>query len=703
MMVTITPAQILAYFASMFCIRRFFFLLGLLLCQEVAAQVYTGVGGPITDNGVANFYPQQITTLTPSVLDSAHGLVSVCIRLTHTYDGDLDVQLISPNGNAVTLFSGIGADGDNFTNTCLTHQSSINILNGSAPFTGSFSPEDNLGNVNNGSDGNGLWKLRILDTYPGADTGELLQWSLTFGAHAALPMGIDSTKLPIVQIFTNGQTIENEPKISANLQIRHKGNGGWNRPTDPPNAYNGFIGIEIRGSFSASLPQKPYGFETRTETGANLDSALLGMPKENDWILLSTYNDKTFVRNSLASNIFQQMGHYAPRSRFCEVLLNQNYKGIYLLMEKIKRDTKRVNLAKLDTNENTGDDVTGGYIIKVDYHDASNSWLSSFHPVDHPSFNVYFVFHQPDAFTISGPQKQYIATYLNSLETALYSSTFSHPTQGYRAFLDVPSFIDYFLVNELSRNNDGFKKSYYFHKDKASNGGLLRSGPVWDFDWAWKNINECSIFSATNGSGWAYKVNNCNPDNNSPGWAVRLLQDSTFANQLHCRYAQLRTSILDTLNLFHYLDSVQVLVNEAQERHYRKWPILGINVGTPEVGSQPLTYAGEITKLKSWIKKRLVWLDANMPGHCIQTLQNGIVHPGQLSLYPNPTNQTLWIESDLEIKRLDWYSATGKAVRSETPHLKSVRFDLADLPQGIYHLQCRLENGLVVNRRMVKL
>ncbi|MFH0894742.1 MAG: CotH kinase family protein [Bacteroidota bacterium] len=675
----------------------------LFLSLSSYAQVFNGTGGAISDDGIENLFTLNVTGLTPTTLDTTHGLLTVCVNITHTWDSDLDVQLISPDGTSITLFSGIGGGDDDFINTCLNDGAGISIINGSAPFTGSYSPMDVIGNVNDGQNGNGIWTLRILDTYPFADAGVLSNWSIEFGAHATAPLTIDSTNLPIVIVNTSGQVIVNEPKITANLKIIHSPSGQMNHPTDVPNIYNGYIGIEIRGSYSASLPQKPYGFETRTSGGNNLNVPLLTMPSENDWILQATYNDKTFMRNSLAFMLSRGMGRYAPRSHFCELLINNNYRGLYLLMEKIKRDDNRVDITKLNTYDNTGDSVTGGYIIKVDYHDASNSWLSSFSPINHPTLDVYYVYEEPDEVTVTTQQKAYIQSFFYSLENALYSSSFTNPTTGYRAYLDVPSFIDYLIINELARNNDGFKKSYFFHKDRDSHGGLLKSGPVWDFDWGWKNVNECSIFAATDGSGWSYDVNDCGPDVNSPGWMKRLVQDTTFTNELKCRYLELRSTLLDTTYLFHYIDSVHTLVEGAQARHYQKWPILGINVGTPEIGTQPLTYDGEITKFKEWIKLRLSWLDANMPGNCIPTglveLSDNII----FRVFPNPTDSKLSVESNSIILSAEIFDLTGRNLLQINPKAYTAELDISSLPSGLYSVRCKMQNGAYRIRTVSKL
>lgn len=449
---------------------------------------------------------------------------------------------------------------------------------------------------------------------------------------------LESSELPIVMINTLGQEITDEPKIPALMQIKYNGPGNLTYVTDPGNVYDGHIGIEIRGASSSGYPQRPYGIETRDSLGANLNVPLLGMPAENDWLLLSNYNDRSLIKNQLAFAISQGMGQYAPRTHLCEVLVDSVYKGIYVFGEKIKRDDGRVAIANLSGLENTGDDLTGGYILTQNYWDANNSFLSNYSPIDHPEFDIHFVYHYPAPDTITQEQRTYIADYVDSLETALYSSEFADPATGYRNYMDAKSFIDYFLVNEVSRSNDGFKKSVFFHKDKHSNGGKLKAGPVWDFDWAWKNIASCSIFEATDGSGWAHLINDCFTDNYSCGWYVRLLQDSTFNNELRCAYDDYRTTVLDTAFLFHFIDSIADRVQNAQARHFQKWPILGVGGPAPDVGPVATTYAGELQSLKAWITLRLAWLDANIPGLCSSVGMVESREPSRLSCYPNPSN-----------------------------------------------------------------
>jgi hypothetical protein len=493
--------------------------------------------------------------------------------------------------------------------------------------------------------------LQLYDLTPGTTIYiQCWKWGGGFGTFEVCvedigTIAFDSSELPIVMINTLGQTIVAETKINCLMDIKYNGAGNITYLTDNPNIYSGNIGIENRGQSSSSFAQKPYGFETRTPSGANNNVALLGMPAENDWVLLSNYNDRSLMRNMISYKLFGEMGNYTPRAQLCEVMIDSSYKGIYLLGEKIKQDANRVNIAKLTTSDISGDDLTGGYILQQNYWDADNSFQSNYSPIDHPGFDVHFIYEYPDKNAILPVQKTYIAAFVDSLETALYSPDFSNPISGYRKYLDVKSFIDYFLVNELARNLDGFKKSVFYHKDKNSNGGKLKAGPVWDFDWAYKNYPHCGeLFSRRDGSGWAHHINDCFTDNYSTGWYIRLLQDSTFTEELRCTYEDYRQTILDTAYIFSYIENTRGLVQNAQTRHFKKWNLLGKAGFDGEIEPVAADYNGEVDTLKSWINKRLEWLDVNIPGLCTATTTSEIVSSEKLNGYPNPANDYFIID-----------------------------------------------------------
>jgi subtilisin-like proprotein convertase family protein len=678
----------------------------LLLNAALWAQTFTGSTGSINDEGLINDYTTTVSDLA-NPLNGDYGLIKVCVDISHTYDSDLNVHLIAPDGTEINLFSGLGGGGHDFTGTCLSQSAEFSINSSGSPFTGTFKPQETLGSFNAGQDGNGVWTLRILDTYPFADTGTVNSWSLEFGEDAAVPFVFTASNLPIVIINTNGQTIVDEPKIDAFMSIINNGEGMMNSVTDTPNEYNGNVGIELRGNYSQGLPQKPYKFETRDEEGEELNVSLLGMPEEHDWCLIANYNDKVFMRNTLAYDLFTQMGNYAARSQYCEVVLNGNYQGVYMLMESIKRDNDRVDIAKLEEDENDGLDITGGYILKSDYWTSEDSWELEYHPIAHPDRDVRLVYEYPKPDDITYDQKVYIQTFINDFETALYGDNFADPVNGYNKYIDVDSFIDYFIVNELSRNIDGFRKSFFFNKDKDESEdeiSKLKAGPVWDFDWAWKDIWSCPIFEATDGSGWAHDINDCNPDVASPGWHIRLLEDPAFQNRLRCRWEDFRSTFLSDEAIDAYIDETAALLNDAQSRHFDRWGNLGINTGTPEVEQDPATFEAQIAQFKNWIDLRTAWLDSHIPGSAenCDAAANATFEKNTISIYPNPANEIVQISSD-SLQQPDYaefFDVTGKSVLKQKIAGNSPVI-VSGLANGIYICRVSAEGTILKTVKIV--
>ena len=257
---------------------------------------------------------------------------------------------------------------------------------------------------------------------------------------------------------------------------------------------------------------------------------------------------------------------------------------------------------------------------------------------------------------------------------------------GYVKYIDIPSFIDYFLVNEVSRNVDGNKKSSYWHKDRWDKGGKLIAGPVWDFDWAWKNIYDCEEFSHIDGSGWSYKIVDCEADVLSFGWFKRLLQDPNFANKINCRWLELRTTILDMKKLNGYIDSVESALSIPQQRHFTAFPVLGQNNGAPEVGATATSYHDEMAKLKGWIYTRIHWLDANMVGTCgtITAVENKVKK--EIVAYPNPGNGSFIILNKGSVSSYVIFNAMGSILTEGTLHAGENIFHFSEA-KGIYFLR----------------
>lgn len=447
------------------------------------------------------------------------------------------------------------------------------------------------------------------------------------------PSPFVSSDLPIIVITTNGgQTIPDDPKIRATMGVINNGSGNRNHLTDPYNNYNGYIDIETRGESSQMFPKKSYSLETVDASGKNLNVELLGFPAENDWILYAPYTDKTMMRNEITFKLSRDIGRYASRTRACEVMLNGNYIGVYTLMEKIKVDNNRVDIASLKPDEISGDDLTGGYILRVDKWDNN----------DYPAWNsagIDFQYFDPNGEDLVTQQQQYIRNFINGVNSSISGANFTNPETGYAAYIDVPSFIDNILLSELGKNVDGFRYSTYMYKDKDSNGGKLVLGPLWDFNLAYGNVDYNDAVEQPTG-GWLY-------NDYRMFWFPRLMQDAAFRNKMKTRWSSLRDDELSNTRITFLIDSMATGYAESQVRNYNQWPILGVHVWPNQyVGN---TYAAEVAWFKNWIIARANWMDANLPGVIITDpdpvtgLDDEFIRGG-LSIYPNPGSDVFTIE-----------------------------------------------------------
>lgn len=678
----------------------------LLHSSLLRAQTFSGLGGSIADNGTASYFQLNVSGLNPQNINTVFGLEKVCFSINHPYLYELRIQLIAPDGSFVTLCDA-NAYGNNFTSTCFSDFASTTIFKGSAPYTGQYRPIESIGYLNNGQNGNGSWKLRILDQSPYNNQGYLQHWNIVFGNNPGTPFPFTSSNLPLIFIDTEFEEIPDDPKIPVTFHIIDNGPGNMNHPGDNP-VYTGHLGIELRGSSSQSFPKKSFGIETWDDSGNDLKVSLFGMPAETDWILNANFTDKTLMRNAMAYQIWQNMGYYATRYVFVELFINNRYKGIYVFSEKIKRDADRVNIAKMTETNNTGDAVTGGYIIKVDKQTGSggDGWVSNYPPPQYPNGQyIYFQYEYPKAENITPQQKTYIQSYVDSFETALQGPGFANPVTGWRNYAVENTFFDYFIVNEFSKNVDGYRLSTFIHKQRNSLGGKLRMGPVWDYDLAWHNADYCGGDTFT---GWAYQFP-CPWDWwQVPFWWNRLLQDPTFANNLNCRWNFLRGNVLSNAHINNYIDSLALLLNEPQQRNFMVWDILGIYIW-PNPWPYPTSYAGETASLKSWISNRFFWLDVNMPGTCTSLGSNNIANEESSAqlVFPNPATNYIYLDHNLkpgpetEIMIINMAGSVVMKIEQKS-FSEDIRIDISRLAAGAYQVLLRA-NDRISRTRFIKL
>ncbi len=536
-------------------------------------------------------------------------------------------------------------------------------------------------------------------TQPGR---EISAAASTHGRAMQFPLSnqFQSSNLPIVIIDTYGQEIPDEPKILARMGIIDNGEGHRNNLNDPRNNYDGPIGIEVRGSTTQWFPKKQYAVETRDHSGNDSTVSLLGFPPEEDWILYAPYSDKSLMRNVLAYKLSNDLGRYASRTRFCELVLNGSYEGVYVLMEKIKRDRNRVNISKLLPTDIAGDAVTGGYIIKIDKPDGAKNdgWESPFLPYPGAWQRIYYQYHYPDQDEIAPAQKSYIRTFMTAFETVMSGPWFADPENGSARYIDVDSFVDNFILIELSKNIDGYRLSTFFHKDRDSKNGKLVIGPIWDYNLAFGNAD---YYLGAVVSGW--QVDFLEQDDNweNPFWWRKLMADSNFVNKINRRWQELRRGVLSVPRIYGIVDSLAALLGEAQQRNFERWPILGTYVWpNAYIGG---SYLAEVRYLKSWIQNRMLWMDASMVGnastHGVTVIDTGRQDFYLAPNYPNPFNGLTTLHVYLPTMAdvvITIYNLAGKSLQSIFDgHLTAgdhiFTIDLSAFASGTYF--CRLQAG----------
>ena len=397
--------------------------------------------------------------------------------------------------------------------------------------------------------------------------------------------GQESSHLPLIIIETE-QDIPDEPKISGIMKVVNNSKGMINHTDDDGTDYSGIIGIEKRGQTTLTFPKSSYTLETRDSSGEDLKASLLGMPLESDWILYAPYSDKSLMRNALTYYLGLEMGNWTPRFKYCEVYLNGDYRGIYLLMEKIKRDRDRVDIEKMEASHEGGDSLTGGYIIRVDKIEGLTPGEDFFYAspeFSYPDSRVYyFSYYYPEADKITSNQKTYI---VSDTESALNSPDFKDPVLGYSNFMNPNSFADYQIMQELGNNVDGYRFSTYFYKNADSKDSRLHAGPLWDFNLCYGNVYYVDDRFATNT--WLYEA--YGPDGSSPmHWWARLMEDEKYVSDLKSRYSLFRDSQLSNTNIFGFIDQTATYLGDAVDRNFTRCLFLAEIYGQINLWERPL-------------------------------------------------------------------------------------------------------------------
>jgi hypothetical protein len=512
------------------------------------------------------------------------------------------------------------------------------------------------------------------------------------------PYILTSSNLPIMVIDTEGRDIVDEPKTMARMGLIYNGPGQRNQLSDPWNEYDGWIGIEYRGNMSMNFPKKPFTFETRNEDGSDSNVVLLGLPRENDFILRAAFIDRTFLRDAIAYHLSRSIGRWAPRTTHVEVVLNGQYQGIYVLVEKIKPDQNRVNIVRMDSTDIAGDALTGGYIWSVQQSDGDDVvFLNS----RREGNNRVLKYPKPDEVTPE--QIEYIRQYEESFRNVMNSAGYNDPVTGYPAYIDVSTFIDEIIIQEATANSDAYGWSSYFYKDR---NGKMCAGPAWDFDQALSNS------TYNDGQRYDQFVIEKTIDWARPSFWDKLWADDNFFKQVADKWVEYRQGPLQDDKIMAFIDSVTNNLNEAQARNFEKWPyLLGQFIWRETPGYEERdTFQKEVDYLKTFFAKRLDWMDAQFNTYLTPVEESPeMVHVFRLNQnYPNPFNSSTRIAYSIHQNGrvvLKVYNLLGEAIRTlvdedQIAGTHCVSFDAADFTTGIYFYKITADNGFKEIRKM---
>ncbi|HEU5076236.1 MAG TPA: CotH kinase family protein, partial [Polyangiaceae bacterium] len=368
-------------------------------------------------------------------------------------------------------------------------------------------------------------------------------------------------------------------------------------------------GVHIRGQSSVYFEKKPYRLELRDGTDADRDCPMFDMPADSDWVLNPPFPDKALIRNAFVYSLGPEMGLAAPRGRLVEVYINSepralrssDYQGVYFFVETIKNQKYRLNLQQLEPSDTMLPDIQGGYIFEFDWQSTD---IDQPLPCPEAAEYCWDWLGVVDPKAMNQDQHDYLASHLAGLAAAFHAEDPADPELGYPAFIDTASFVNRVIINELTRNVDGYVRSLYFYKDRNTK---VLAGPLWDFDviagvgWREGPYDNVSI------DGWQYEVFESPPE--TLEWFRVLMNDATFRAALEERWRELRQGVLSNAELVAQIRRLTQGLANAAERNFERWPILTTEQVARFETSTADTWQGQVDVMQEWLLRRAEWLD----------------------------------------------------------------------------------------------
>ena len=439
------------------------------------------------------------------------------------------------------------------------------------------------------------------------------------------------------------------------------------------------LDIRGRGNGSWIFPKKPYKLKLAHK------ARLLGMPaKAKKWTLINNYGDKTLVRNLLAFRISEMMGmEYSPAGRMVDVMFNGEYKGTYQLCDQIEVRKNRVDVTEMDAGDNSGSELTGGYLVEIDAYAAEEKkWFVT------KDYSLPVSLKYPDEDDITDAQYNYLQTSFNRMVSRVASQSYNNPVMGFRRYLDEDSFLRRFLVEELAANVDAWW-SVHMYKDRDST--RFHTGPVWDFDLAFEN--DIRVHPVAGNPEFLFLSPNTTSAGNMRDFVAKVIGvEGTRMRKLWSDARNNGGLTLENLNLF--LDSMQTQVYESQKLNFVRWSIMNqiVNQNYQITGS----YEGEMKVVRDFLEYRLAWMDNKI----------GLIPVGIEEIKTrNADVNIVAADGGIEInglrsgEKISIYDMSGMEAVSTTAESANIRINLA---KGLYIVRIVSGNDVTNKKIMVR-
>ena len=394
--------------------------------------------------------------------------------------------------------------------------------------------------------------------------------------------------LPLLVVSTHGAPVETKEWIDGHIHAIDRDADGVAMLGGPAQVSTPG-GIRLRGSSTLNLPKRSYAIELREDGGRGRDVPLFGLPAAADWVLYAPHNyDQSHFRNALCYELARRLGLPSPRWQFVELFVDTDggmvtradYKGLYLLVERIAPSMERVEIDEVGPLDATAPAITGGYILKIDRPAPGDEGFDS------GGQQLQFV--APKEREITDPQRAFLQQWFDRFGSALSGPEFTDPERGYAAFIEVDNFIDFHFFHEYTKNPDAFTLSTYMHKPR---GGKLRMGPIWDFDRGLRtNAASYWVGRGARPDGWTGDTYH--------GWWGILFRDPEFRARYRERGRRWLATELSVERVHALVGEIARGIAAAEERDRKRWPI--INAGK---------WRDEIHDLENWIVARTVRFD----------------------------------------------------------------------------------------------